>query len=183
MYLQDLKLSVNTSAIEMQRDLYICFIDYTKAFDKVKHEELINKLEKLNLDGKDLRTIKNIYWQQTAAIKVDQQIGPYQNIKMGVRQGCVFSPDLFNLYSDYIMRAIDNIPGIVVGGYNLNNLRFADDTALVASDQNNLQKMVNTITEESEKMGLSLNTNKTEVMTISKEKEPPKCTIKLKGHH
>ena len=54
--------------IEVQQDLYLCFIDFSKAFDTVKHEKLIQMLQDINIDGKDLQLIKNMYWQQTAAI-------------------------------------------------------------------------------------------------------------------
>ena len=62
-------------AIEMKQDLYLCFIDYTKAFDTVKHGELFNILCDLNLDGNDLRIIRNLYWNQTAAVRVGDDMG------------------------------------------------------------------------------------------------------------
>ena len=96
----------------------------------MRHSELLKILEGINIDGKDLRIIKSLYWEQTAAIKVNNEIGPFQQIKRGVRQGCVMSPDLFSLYSEVIMRNIENMPGIAVGGHNINNLRYADDTYL-----------------------------------------------------
>jgi hypothetical protein len=80
-------------AIEVKVDLFLFFIDYTKAFDSIRHNEVINMLEKLHVDGKDLGIIKNIYWQQTSAVRVDNVIGTYQNITAGVRQRCVLSPD------------------------------------------------------------------------------------------
>ena len=83
-------------AIEMQQDLYMCFIDYTKAFDCVRHEEIIDMLQSLNVDGKDLQIVKNIYWEQTAAIRVGTEVSKFQHIKKDVRQGCVLSPDLFS---------------------------------------------------------------------------------------
>ncbi|XP_069993113.1 uncharacterized protein [Penaeus vannamei] len=61
-------------AIEMQKDLYVCFIDYTKAFDKVQHAELLKMLETLDLDGKDIRLIRNLYWEQTACMRVENQL-------------------------------------------------------------------------------------------------------------
>ncbi|GFO33601.1 RNA-directed DNA polymerase from mobile element jockey-like [Plakobranchus ocellatus] len=57
--------------IEMQKDLHLCFIDYFKAFDKVKHVELFRILEKLDIDGKDLRVIRNLYWDQTASVRIE----------------------------------------------------------------------------------------------------------------
>jgi hypothetical protein len=70
--------------LEKQQDLYICFIDYTKAFDKVRHVELINMLEKINIGlGKDLRIIKQMYWEQTAAVKIGKQVGQFKKSKEG----------------------------------------------------------------------------------------------------
>ena len=167
-------------AIEVKTDLYMCFIDYTKAFDNVKHNEIFNMLKELNIDGKDLRIIANMYWKQTAAIRIENKIGKYQQIKKGVRQGCVLSPDLFSLYSEIIMRAIENMPGISIGGYNINNVRYADDTVIIANSEKELQAMMDVITDQSQNKGLSLNNKKTEVMVISK-KSCPKCVIKING--
>ena len=67
--------------------------------------------------------------------------GSYEQIKLGVRQGCVLSPDLFSLYSEVIMREIKETPGILIGGYNINNIRYADDTVLVADNAKELQQL------------------------------------------
>ena len=72
--------------IEMQKDLYLCFIDYPNAFDKVKHEQLINMLDSLDIHGKDLRVVRNIYWEPTAAIKIDNEISLFIKVKREVRQ-------------------------------------------------------------------------------------------------
>src|SRR5579871_5581650 len=138
-------------------------------------------LNNLKVDGKDLRLIKNMYWQQKAAIRIDNEIGSFQCIKQGVRQGCVLSPDLFNLYSEIIMRSIQDMKGISIGGYNINNLRYADDTVLIAEKEVHLQEMLNTIAKESLEKGLTLNIRKTEVMVITKKKCPPECNIKVDG--
>ena len=79
------------------------------------------------------------------------------NIRRGVRQGCVLSPLFFNVYTDFIFREIDEADseedtlGIKVGGYNINNLRYADDTVLIARSEEKLQILVNTVKEESSK--------------------------------
>ena len=99
-------------ALEIQKDVYLCFIDYTKAFDRVRHDEIIKELTKSKIDGKDLRIIKNMYWEQTAAMRVEGEISAFQKIKRGVRQGCVLSPDLYSLYSEIIMRYSEGQPGI-----------------------------------------------------------------------
>ena len=68
-------------ALEIQKDVYLCFIDYTKVFDRVRHDEIIKELTKLKIDGKDLRIIKNMYWEQTAAMRVEGEISAFQKNK------------------------------------------------------------------------------------------------------
>ena len=82
-------------AIEIQRDQYLRFIDYTNAFDKLRHEEIMSIIDSLNIDGKDLRIVRNIYWEQTAAMRIGNDLSAFHDIKRGVRQGCVLYPDLF----------------------------------------------------------------------------------------
>ena len=125
-----------------QTDLYLCFIDYSKAFDKVRHEKLFNILEHLDIDGKDLRVIRNLYWDQSAAVRIGGELSEYTLIKRGVRQGCVMSPDLFNIYSEMILRNLENYPGVKINGENINNIRYADDTVLIADSEENLQRLL-----------------------------------------
>ncbi|GFR76316.1 endonuclease-reverse transcriptase [Elysia marginata] len=75
------------------------------------------------------------------------------------------------------MQNLENCPGINVGGYNVNNIRYADDTVLIAENKDDLQKLLNIVEEESRKKGLELNSKKTEGMVISQKQEPPKCDI------
>jgi len=168
-------------SIEVKHDLYLCFLDYTKAFDKVKHDNLFQILQNLDIDGKDLRLIRNLYWDQKAAMKINNDTSEYKNIKRGVRQGCVLSPDLFNIYSEMILRNIEDVEGVKIGGYNCNNLRYADDTVLIASTEEELQEMIDIVSRESIKMGLSLNIKKSECMSVSKSKTSPTCNVNING--
>ena len=77
-------------AIEVQKDLNLCFIDYFKEFDKVKLSGLFDILLRHNCDGKDLTVIRNLYWEQEATIRIDEDCSVYKPICRGVRQGCVF---------------------------------------------------------------------------------------------
>ena len=126
---------ITERAIEVQKDVFACFVDYEKAFDMVKHEDLFNMLKTLDLDGKDLRLLRNLYWNQKAAVRVADEESMRREIKRGVRQGCVLSPDLFNLYSEVIMGDLIELEGIKFGGRNLNNIRYAGDTVLIADDE------------------------------------------------
>ncbi|GFN78228.1 retrovirus-related pol polyprotein from type-1 retrotransposable element r2 [Plakobranchus ocellatus] len=90
-----------------------------------------------------------MYWEQTAAMRVENENSTFQDIKRGVRKGCVLSPDLLSLYSEIIMRNLENHPGIKVSGHNINNLRYVDDTVLIAENKEDLQKLLNIVKKES----------------------------------
>ena len=165
--------------IEVDQDIYTCFIDYSKAFDKVHHFQLIECLEKIGVDGRDIRVIANLYWHQKAAIRINNELSPFTEIQRGVRQGCVLSPYLFNIYTEFIFRQSNDLPGITLQGLNVNNLRYADDTALIADDKDKLQKIVTKVQEESSKAGLEMNVKKTKTMIISRDAENKKVEVKV----
>ena len=172
---------ISERAIEMQRDLFKCFVDYSKAFDCLQHEDLVEELDEIGLDTKDIRLIRNLYWDQKATVKIDNHLSKWIQICRGVRQGCVLSPDLFALYGENIMKALEDLVGVKVGGVNINNLRYVDDAVIIAESEEQLQQLMNVVEEESAKKGLKINMKKTETMVVTKKKEVPKCTIKLGG--
>ena len=77
--------------IEVQKSLYVCFLEYQKAFDRVQHEKLIQCLQDKGLDGKDTSLIRNLYWDPSAIIRSGRDYSSHIDIKGGVRQGCVLS--------------------------------------------------------------------------------------------
>ena len=79
-----------------------------------------------------------MYWEQTAVVRTEHGITEEFQVKKGVRQGCVLSPSLFNLYTEKIFREIEDMEGVNVGGHNINNLRYADDTSLLALERTNI---------------------------------------------
>ncbi|KAI8436544.1 hypothetical protein MSG28_010075 [Choristoneura fumiferana] len=156
---------------DMQQDVFLCFIDYEKAFDRVLHDRLIAILKDIGLDDKDVRIIQNLYWNQRATVRVDGEETDEVEIKRGVRQGCILSPTLFNLYSEaIIVEALEEMDcGVMINGRVINNLRYADDTVLIASTEAELQLMVNRVNECSLRAGLRMNVSKTKVMVITKK--------------
>ena len=135
--------------------------------------------DSLDIDCKDLRVVRNIYWEQTAAIKIDNEISPFIKVKRGVRHGCVFSPDLFNLYSENILREIQDQAGILIGGHNLNNVGYADDIVLIADSEKNLQKIIDKVVSESQSKEQSIDCKKTECLVVSKQKTRPTCNVTI----
>ena len=89
--------TVCEQAIDLWKDVYICFIDYTKSFDKLKHSKIIECLSEIGIDDKDLQIITKMYWEQIAVVRNEHGISEEFQIKKSVRQGCVLSPSLFNL--------------------------------------------------------------------------------------
>ena len=94
----------------------------------------------------------------------------------------VMSPDLFYLYSEMIMREINDLEGIRLNEYNINNIRYADDTVLVADSEEKLQCLLNELSEESERKGLKINKSKTEIMVISRTDGNPRVYIRIEDN-
>ena len=93
----------NKWAIEIQHTMYLCFADWNKAIDRVNHEGLLQLLNKIGIDRKDVRLIQALHYKQTANVKIGKDVTGEAQIKKGVRQGCVLSQDLFNLFSESIL--------------------------------------------------------------------------------
>lgn len=156
---------------DQRKDVFVCFIDYEKAFDRVQHEKLINILRGAGVDGKDLRIIKNLYWQQKAVVRVNGRFTDERQIQRGVRQGCVLSPLLFNLYSDKVFKEAlhDKEFGVKINGELINTIRYADDTAILCDDLQGLQNLINSVNAVGQEMGLNINVAKTKFMVFSRQ--------------
>ena len=124
----------------MSKDVYACFIDYEKAFDRANHKRIISCLKDIGLNGKDIRLIVNLYWSQKAQIQLEQDISGDIMRKRGVRQGCVLSPCLFNLYTEMIFRQIEDMEGVVMGDTRIHNLHYAADTVLLAESKKKVHR-------------------------------------------
>ena len=117
-----------------QKNIYFCFIDYTKAFDCVDH----NKLWKIFKEKRIPDHLRNLYSGQEATVRTGHGAIDWLQIGKWVRQGCILSPCLFNFYAEYIMRNTgleEAQAGIKIAGRNINNLRYADDTTFMAESE------------------------------------------------
>ena len=111
--------------------------------------------------------LRNLYAGQEATVRTGYGTKYWFQIGKGMHQGCILSPCLFNLYAEYIMRNAgleETQAGIKIAGRNINNLRYADDTTLMAESEEELKSLLMKVKEESEKVGLQLNIQKTKIM-------------------
>ena len=126
-------------------------IDYAKAFDCVDHNELWEILKGMDIPDHLTDLLKNLYAGQEATVGTRHGTDWFQ-IGKGVRQGCILSPCLFNLYAEYIMRNAgleEAQAGIKIAGRNIHNLRYADDTTLMAESEEELKNLLMKVKEES----------------------------------
>ncbi|ELR55418.1 hypothetical protein M91_04067, partial [Bos mutus] len=156
-------------AREFQKSIYFCFIDYAKAFDCVDHNKLKlwKILKEMGIPDPLICLLRNLYADQEATVRTGHGTTDWFQIRKGVRQGCILSPCLFNLHAEYIMRNAgleEAQAGIKIAGRNISNLRYADDTTLVAESEEELKSLLMKVKEE---MGLKLNIHKTKIMASS----------------
>ena len=130
------------------------------------HNKLWEILKELGIPDHLTCLLRNLYAGQEVIVRTRHGPTDWFQIGKGVRQGCILSPCLFNLYAEYITRnsGLDEAQaGIKIAGRNINNLRYADDTTLMAESKE-LKSLLMKVKEESEKVGLKLNIQKTKVM-------------------
>ena len=145
--------------------LYFCFIDYAKGFDCVDHNKLWKILKEMEIADHLTCLLRNLYAGQEATVRTGHRITDWFQIGKRVHQGCILSPCLFNLYAEYIMRNAgleETQAGSKIAGRNVNNLKYADDTTLMAESKEELKSLL--MKEESEKVGLKLNIQITKIM-------------------
>ena len=150
-----------------RKNIYFCFIDYAKAFDCVDHSKLWKILREMGIPDHLTGLLRNLYAGQEATVRTGHGTTDWFQIGKGVRQGCISSPCLFNSYAEYIMRSArleEAQAGIKISGRNINNLRYADDTTLMAESEEELNSLLMKVKEESEKVGLKLDIQKTKIM-------------------
>ena len=146
--------------------MYFCFTDYAKVFDGVDHDKLWKILKEIGIPNHLSCLLRNVYAGQEATVRTGHGTTDWFQIGKGVRQVCILSPCLFNLYAEYIKRnaGMDEAQaGIKIAGRNISSLSYADDTTLVAESEE-LKALLIKVKDESEKAGLKLNIQKTKIM-------------------
>ena len=125
--------------------MYNCFIDYAKAFDCVDHNKLWKIHKEMGTPDNLTCLLRNLYAGQKATVRTGHGTTDWFQIRKTVWQGCILSPCLFNLHAEYIMRNArleEAQAGIKIDGRNINNLRYADDTILMAESRQELKSLL-----------------------------------------
>ena len=135
-------------AIEFQKNIYFCFIDYAKAFDCVDHHKLWKILQEMGIPDHLTCLLRNLYAGQEATVRTGHAATHWFQIGKGVRQGCILSPGLFTFYAEYIMRNAgleETQAGIKIARRNINNVRYADDITLMAESKKKTEEPLDEI--------------------------------------
>ena len=135
---------ITEKAREFQKNIYFCFIDYAKAFDCVDHNKLWKILKETGIPDHLACLLRNLYAGQETTVRTGHGTIDWFQLGKRVCQGCILSPCLFNLYAEYIMRNAgleEAQAGIKISGRNINNVRYADITTLMAESEEELKSL------------------------------------------
>lgn len=174
---------------EKKKSVYVAFMDLEKAYDRVDREAMWQVMRVYGLGGRVLRGIMSFYEDGRACVRVGEKMSESFEVKMGLRQGCVMSPWLFNIFMDGVVREVYtrvNEAGVKLSGegerdWVLSQLLFADDTALVAESAEQLQCLVQEFGGVCKRRKLRVNVDKSKVMRIGGSEEPEVLNIRLNG--
>ncbi|PZC74827.1 hypothetical protein B5X24_HaOG207140 [Helicoverpa armigera] len=158
------------SSHEFDSPVILCFVDYKKAFDCVVWEKLWQVLSEMGVPLHLTTLIRKLYEGSRGSVRIKECMSDEFRFQKGVRQGCILSPILFNIYGEYILRkALEGWEGGVnIGGVRVANLRYADDTTLLAESAGEMEELLRRVENISSDLGLSINRSKTKVMVVDR---------------
>ena len=171
------------------KDVYFAFLDLEKAYDRVDRDAMWNVLRLYGIGGRLLRGVKSFYVGSKACVRVGNEVSEWFPVRVGLRQGCVMSLWLFNLYMDGVVREVNaRVLGrglkLVDGNENeweLNQLLFADDTVVVADSERKLCQLVTEFGRVCERRKLRVNVGKSKVMRCTRSEDGARLNVMLNG--
>ena len=172
------------------KKMYVAYMDLEKAYDRIDREAMWRVLRMYGVDGKLLRGIKSFYDESEACVRVCRRESDWFSVKVGLRQGCVMSPWMFNMFMDGVMREVRE-SGMDVGvklwdrrlgcEWRVEWLMFADDTVLVGDSEEKLQRLVKEFESVCKKRKLKVNVSKSKVMKVNGKQGDREMNVSMEG--
>src|SRR2546425_9815896 len=154
-------------SLECGNEVYICFVDFEKAFDRVNWVKMFEILKSLHIDWRNRRLLQDLYMRQEAVVRTVGGDSDPGVIGRRVRQGCPISPLLFSIYAEVMMiEASEDMEGVPVGGQLVSDVRIADDQGMMAGTEMGLQRLMNKLNDTAENFGMKINIKKTKTMVV-----------------
>src|SRR6476619_3790978 len=155
-------------SLEFGNNVYICFVDFENAFDRVNWEKMMKVLQSIGVDWRDRRMISKLYMNQEAVVRIAGGKSDLGIIGRGVRQGCPLSPLLFSIYAEMMMKeALKNVEeGIRVGGELIKDVKYADDQGMVANTEAGLRSLMDSLNTTAKHYDMKNNIKKTKAMVV-----------------
>ena len=164
---------------EYGKDLFTCFVDLEKAYDRVPRDKLWKVLQEYGVNGQLLRAIKSFYCRPKVCVRVNGKQSKPFHVGVGLRQGCVLSPLLFIVYMNWIDKCSQADECATIGNCKISRLLFADDLVLLSSTESGLQRALNSFADACNTAGMKICTAKTEVLHLSRN--PDQCVLQVNG--
>ncbi len=159
------------NAFNKSNSLYVCFVDFRKAFDSVPHSCLLNKLFVNGISGKFLKIITMLYSKVKSCARANDGLTEFFSCARGVRQGCILSPMLFALFLNDLNEKINSDSnGVRLGNETFSTLFYADDLVLLAESAEDLQNQLDTLHTYTSNIQMEFNVKKTKVMVLKRNK-------------
>src|SRR6478609_4172546 len=155
-------------SVEFGNNVYICFVDFEKAFGSVNWEKMMKVLLSIGVDWRDRRMVSELYMNQEAVVRIASEESDLGIIGRRVRQGCPLSPLLFSIYAKIMMKqALENVEeGIRVGGELIKDVKYADDQRMVANTEAGLQSLMDSLNTTAKHYDMKINIKKTKAMVV-----------------
>ena len=149
--------------------LFTCFVDFSKAFDSIPRGKLFQKLRLAGVTGRFLEILHSMYSNDKSTVKMENMLTPAFRCHTGVKQGCMLSPTLFNLYLSYLSEKLKakNLNDVELNELPLSCMLYADDLVIFSKSKNGLQDYLDSLSEYCKEKDLSVNLNKTNVLIFN----------------
>ena len=175
--------------IAKDKDVYFAFLDLEKAYDRIDRKAMWKVLRIYGIGGRLLRAVESLYAGSKACVRVGSELSEWFSVKVGLRQGCVMSPWLFNLYIDGVVREVNarvlgrglKLTDSNENEWEMNQLLFADDTVVVADSEEKLCQLVSEFGRVCKRRKLKVNVGKSKVMRCRRREDDTRLNVMLDG--